>query len=78
MTTEPLTGPESGGAKIWVGGNIACTTGKTDTTTAGVYVRSMCLICVTSRCNVPGGMCHWLFRKMVIQDIKTSIEEAME
>ncbi len=28
--------------------------------------------------RIPGGMCHWLFRKMVIEDIMTSIEEAME
>lgn len=28
--------------------------------------------------RIPGGMCHWLFRKMVMQDIMSSIEEALE
>ena len=28
--------------------------------------------------RIPGGMAHWLFRKMVIEDISTSIEELLD
>jgi hypothetical protein len=40
-----------------------------------LYVLSLCDESIQ---RIPGGMAHWLFRKMVIEDISTSIEKCLE